>query len=89
MHSELDTKTVKANVSKSLLSKYIQKFCNVVIIDFSSVQFVDEAACKCLKEVVKEYKLDGVKVMFSNCDGKAKTKNLNRSKPPFLRFLIE
>ncbi len=70
VHSELDTKTVNSISSKSYLKKYAQKFYNIIVLDFTSVQFIDEASCKCLKEVIKEYKTDEVKILFTNCDGK-------------------
>ena len=69
MHSELDAKTVNTTISKSLIKKYTQKFYSVIVIDFSSVQFIDEAGCKCLKEITKEYKNDEVRILFANCNG--------------------
>jgi hypothetical protein len=47
-----------------------KKYYNTIIVDFSSVQYVDEAGCKCLKEVVYEYTKDGIKIFFTNCNRK-------------------
>lgn len=41
-----------------------------IIIDMTSVQFVDEAGCNCIKQVVKEYASENVKILLANCNGK-------------------
>ena len=64
---ELNRKVNKNAVSNSFLKK---SFSGFIIVDFTLVQFVDETGCKCLKEVVKEYTNDGVKMFFTNCNGK-------------------
>ena len=45
-----------------------KKYYSAIIVDFSSVSFVDEAGCKCIREVYKEYKGDNIKLLFTNCN---------------------
>ncbi|RNA41759.1 solute carrier family 26 member 6-like, partial [Brachionus plicatilis] len=41
-----------------------------IIINFTNVQFVDEAGCKCLKEIIKDYESDNIQILFACCNGK-------------------
>lgn len=42
----------------------------VILIDMQLVQFVDESGCNCLRDIVKEYSVDGVRVLLANCSPK-------------------
>ena len=50
------------------ISTRIKEF-KVIILDFESVQFVDEAAVKCLEKILNEYDKQNVQVLFTNCNG--------------------
>ncbi len=47
-----------------------EKSVDTIILDMMSVQFVDEAGCKCLRDVVKEYSKENVDILFAHCNGK-------------------
>ena len=41
-----------------------------IILDCSSIQFIDEMGVKTLKEIIKEYKKENIKLLLTNCNGK-------------------
>lgn len=43
---------------------------NTIILDFSFVVFVDEAAVKILKKIFDEYKKEEVTILLANANGK-------------------
>jgi anti-anti-sigma regulatory factor len=46
-----------------------EKKYKIVIVDCVSVQFIDEAGFKCLKEIINEYEKENVKFLLTNCNG--------------------
>lgn len=42
---------------------------SIIILDFSNVEFVDDAAFKILKKLIESYKSDGIRVVLANCHG--------------------
>jgi anti-anti-sigma regulatory factor len=47
-----------------------EKKYKVLIVDCVSVQFIDEAGFKCLKEMINEYEKENIKFLLTNCNGK-------------------
>ncbi|CAF0714401.1 unnamed protein product [Brachionus calyciflorus] len=43
---------------------------DAIVLNFTDVQFVDEAGCKCLQQVIKEYENENVKVLLACCNEK-------------------
>jgi anti-anti-sigma regulatory factor len=48
---------------------YDKKY-KIVIVDFVSVQFIDETGFKCLKEIIDEYEKENIRFLLANCNGK-------------------
>jgi anti-anti-sigma regulatory factor len=46
----------------------IDKTINLIIIDFTSVEFIDEMAVKCLQNIISLYEKENVRVLFANCN---------------------
>ena len=46
-----------------------EKKYKILILDFVSVQFIDEAGFKSLKEIISEYERANVKLLLTNCNG--------------------
>jgi len=53
-----------------------RKMFKIIIIDFSMIHFVDESGVKCLEKLLNEYKKQGVRIIFTNCNGKFNEKIL-------------
>ena len=47
-----------------------RKTFKIIVIDFSMIHFVDESGVKCLQKLLEEYKKQGVRIFFANCNGK-------------------
>lgn len=59
------------NKEESLkLNKCSKSCCDIIIIDMTLVQFIDETGVKCLTQVFNEYTKDNVNLMFTNINGK-------------------
>lgn len=65
-------------VTKEETLKLNIKEMNVIVIDMTLVQFVDETGVKCLNLIYDEYTKDNVRLLFTNCNG-----NL-----PFFHFIF-
>ena len=58
-----------AEVSTSLNDQQNSGNVSTVILDLSNVEFIDEAAFKVVEKCVQDYKLDGIRLVFTNCHG--------------------
>ena len=48
--------------------KIIKIEFKIIIIDLIRVSYVDESSVKCLQKIFNEYKKDGVRLLFANCN---------------------
>ncbi len=71
-NSQLETTQFEINENDDSFSNVnmINKTkCETIILDFSLVQFVDEAGTKCLQKIIKEYKKQNTDILFTNLNG--------------------
>lgn len=47
-----------------------RKYFKMIIIDFSSVTFIDEFGVKCLQKIKHDYNQDDVKIVLTCCNSK-------------------
>jgi anti-anti-sigma regulatory factor len=56
-------------VNKEENLKFNANEMNVIVLDMTLVQFVDETGVKCLNLIYDEYTKDNVRFLFTNCNG--------------------
>lgn len=65
----LDKSEIEIHINNNENDSLNNKKFETIIINFSNVQFVDEAGCKCLKEIIKDYESDKIQIIFACCNG--------------------
>jgi hypothetical protein len=45
------------------------KYYKNIILDCSSIQFVDETGVKCLRDLISDYQKENVTFLLTNCNG--------------------
>ena len=56
--------------SNSSISNSENKYYDIIILDCTLIQFIDETGVKCLNDLIKDYKKENVQFLLSNCNSK-------------------
>ncbi len=59
--------TDKSSISSSNNFVEIKQY-NIIILDCTLIQFIDETGVKCLNDLINDYKKENVQFLLSNCN---------------------